>query len=49
VASGDAMAAGKFAGRGGHVGEARAKAAIASRMVARAQSWAAGQADAVAT
>jgi hypothetical protein len=31
----------------GHAGEARAKAAIASRIAARAQSWAAGQADAM--
>jgi hypothetical protein len=36
--------------RGGacHAGEARAKAAIASRMAARSQSRAAGQADAMA-
>src|ERR1700722_16394951 len=32
-----------------HAGEARAKAAIASRMAARSQSRAAGQADAMAT
>ena len=32
----------------GHASEARAKAASASRMAARSQSWATGQADAMA-
>jgi hypothetical protein len=35
-------------GSGCHAGDARAKAAIASRIAARAQSWATGQADAMA-
>ena len=35
-------------GSGCHAGEARAKAAIVSRIAAQAQSWATGQADAMA-
>ena len=35
-------------GSGCHAGEARAKAAIVTRIAAQAQSWATGQADAMA-
>src|SRR5450432_116459 len=45
---GDGAASVTHRGSACHAGEARAKAAIASRMAARAQSWAAGQADAIA-